>query len=151
MMSLGNKRPMLCSHATATRAKRVRSADQGIAEALRTSALWHALPGALDTPQSLVLPASAMEPVPPSVLAEAPSAESAELVLLAPEGASAWGTIVDMVVGQAVRVEERGIDGTPGYYRRICVACPFHTLPPRAKSIRPSSRPTQRHVPMLCE
>ena len=60
MMSLGNKRPMLGSHASATRAKRVRSADEGMAEALRTSALWHALPGALDTPQSLVLPASAM-------------------------------------------------------------------------------------------
>ena len=129
MASLGGKRPILSKHASGTKAKRIRPADQSIAEALGTNALWHALPAALDTPESLVLAATAMEPIPISVLADAPSAESAVLLLLAPEVASGFGSIVDMVEGQAVRVEERGIEGTLGYYRRICVTCPFHTLP----------------------
>ena len=50
-------------------------------------------------------------------------------MLLAAEVASGFGSIVDMVEGQAVRVEERGIEGTSGYYRRICATCPFRTLP----------------------
>ena len=31
--------------------------------------------------------------------------------------------------GQPARVEEQGILDAPGYYRRVFVACPLHTLP----------------------
>ena len=76
-----------------------------------------------------MLAATAIEPIPISVLADAPSAKRAVVLLLAAEVASGFGSIVDMVEGQAVRVEERGFEDTSGYYRPICVTCPFHTLP----------------------
>ena len=38
-------------------------------------------------------------------------------------------TIVGVLEGHPVRVEERGTEGAPGYYRRIFVTCPLHTLP----------------------
>jgi hypothetical protein len=34
-----------------------------------------------------------------------------------------------MLEGQPVRVEERGVEGTPGCYRRVCVTCPWHSIP----------------------
>ena len=39
----------------------------------------------------------------------------------------ALGGIIDCVEGQVVRVEEHGVDGMPGYYRRVIVTCPWHT------------------------
>jgi len=39
----------------------------------------------------------------------------------------ALGGIIDCVEGQPVRVEEHGVDGMPGYYRRVIVTCPWHT------------------------
>jgi len=39
------------------------------------------------------------------------------------------GTLVDMLEGQGVWVEERGIEGAPGCYRHVFVACPLRTLP----------------------
>ena len=52
MTYLGSKRPILIKDASGTKAKRIRLADQSVAEALGTNALWHALPSALDTPES---------------------------------------------------------------------------------------------------
>ena len=120
---------MLWSHATATRAKRIRSADERIAEALRRSALWHAVARALETRESHVLASSAMKSMPLSVLAEGPSAESAELVLLAPEGALLWARLLTWLKIKLSVWRNRGFEGAPAYYFRICVACSFHTLP----------------------
>ena len=120
MMSLGAKRPMHSSHAAGRNAKRVRSAGEEASEVVRTSALWHALPRALPLAEALgalpvvALPASQRAASVDSVLPEAACAERAQSVAAAPERASALGTIVDMVEGQAVRVEERGIEGTLG-------------------------------------
>ena len=126
---------MLSSHAAGTNAKRVRCAREGTWEVLRTSALWHALPRALPAAEALatlpVLAVAASERASSvdTVLPEVARAQRAHSIPMPPERASALATIVDMLEGQAVRVEERGIEGAPGYYRRLCVTCAFHTLP----------------------
>ena len=37
------------------------------------------------------------------------------------------GEVLDIVEGVVVRVEERGLPGTPGHYRRLCATCALHS------------------------
>ena len=46
--------------------------------------------------------------------------------------------------GQPVRVEERGVEGTLGYYRRVCVTCHTHCEPGKAPCrVRRNTGPRQ--------
>jgi hypothetical protein len=40
--------------------------------------------------------------------------------------ADALAGVVDFLEGVPVRMEERGVDGAVGYYRRLVVMCPLH-------------------------
>ena len=55
----------------------------------------------------------------------------ADTPVLEHKGVRAAGeaTLVNMLEGQTGRVEEGGVEGTPGYYRRLCVTCPWHSVP----------------------
>ena len=132
MALLGYARAKACTALARTRAKRARVSEETIAETMHRTALWHALPRAL--PEEQAPHETAAVPLhdfsPAAVPVQEGTEESRALALPAPvPSAPALGTLVDMVEGQPVRVEERGMEGAPGYYRRIFVTCPLHTSP----------------------
>ena len=54
-----------------------------------------------------------------------------QAVTIAPSADSLAG-VVDFIEGQPVRVEERGVEGAIGHYRRFVVTCPLHCEPGKA-------------------
>jgi hypothetical protein len=123
------------THVARHSAKRLRVAPDHHGNPEDATALWSVLPRASAEPiqEALVLPAvhnvdDGASGAPP-LLQHAP--QQGGMSLLAPSAAPAppQGTCVDMVEGVPVRVEARGTEGTLGYYRRLCVTCPLHSLP----------------------
>ena len=97
-----------------------------------SSALWHVLPLAAPVPAAAVIAghapiadASSAAPAPEGLEEDVRPASLAE----AAPRAQGLGTLVDMVEGLPVRVEERGVEGALGYYRRVFVTCPLHSAP----------------------
>ena len=73
--------------------------------------------------------ASSIHAVPASVGSQVQHEAAVVAVHGPPRGTChrAPGEVLDIVEGVVVRVEERGIPGTPGHYRRLCVTCPWHS------------------------
>ena len=112
--------------------KRKRDAGDDPGNVDDSSALWHVLPRAAPAPAATVLASHAPIADAPSAAAApdrvAEDPRAASLAEAAPR-AQGLGTLVDMVEGLPVRVEERGVEGAPGYYRRVFVTCPLHSAP----------------------
>ena len=94
------------------------------------SVLWCSAPAAIEAdlgaPAELQVPSTSPAPVAPSTAPIVPSAVATPLETPDTRG-RASSAVVDLVEGVAVRVEERGVEGTAGYYRRLCVTCPWHS------------------------
>jgi hypothetical protein len=112
-------------------AKRARHEGHFLEDTDTAGVLWRDLPSAnafgvgadVQVPRTAASSSSRQADVPVSSVADTPAVEHT-VVRTAGEA-----TLVDMLEGQPVRVEERGLEGTPGYYRRLCVTCPWHSVP----------------------
>ena len=134
MAPLAQARPLESMPVARKNAKRTRAAMAAVSgNADDGSALWHVVPRALPLEQevSVTDAAPAAEAASAAAAGRDDAGVSSTCEVLAPvvPRVASLETIVDVLEGLPVRVEERGMEGMPGYYRRIFVTCPLHTLP----------------------
>ena len=133
MAPLAQDRPLQSTRVPRKKVKMTRSAGEQRGNLDDASALWHVVQRALPLEENSS--ATCAIPVADAVFTAASGSYDAELPsareVVAPvvQRLASLHTIVHVLEGQPVRVEEHGVEGTSGHYRRFLVTCPLHTLP----------------------